>query len=110
MANSKATGYVGPGVQKTTWNLDTATASVIQGEAEQLGNVDALSFEIAGVFGTATVNIQGSNGGSYHTLTAIAGAGLCTLNDRPESIQPRVTGATGSTALLVRMIARQRGV
>lgn len=114
--------FVEHGVLQTTWATLTSTDTV--GTPENLDRFPTHSIQIGGVFGGATVVVEGSDDGvTYFTLTGENPAGgadalvSATSANRfdlpnvvPHFIRPRIaSGAGGTTAVFVLITSKSYG-
>ena len=85
-----------------------------QGDSFLLSSFADRSAQVSGVFGGATVVIEGSNNDTtYHTLTDPQGnllsfttPGLELVMELVSSIRPRVVGGDGTTSLNIDMVVK----
>jgi pyruvate/2-oxoacid:ferredoxin oxidoreductase alpha subunit len=99
-------------ISLTTWDSvaagDTCTAFVLSVYSDRVVQVE-------GVFGGASVALQGSNDGvNYHTLTdpqgnalSFAAGGLETVMELPYYIKPLLSGGDGTTNLTITLSGRR---
>lgn len=112
MANVAPTQtWIGKRASKTTWTPLLQTDVGLASSGHRLSDKTCQLF---GTFGTATVELQGSNdngttwaalkdpnGGN---LTALAAADIFAILENPQMIRPVLTGGDGTTSLTVILV------
>lgn len=121
-----ASNYVEHSVMQTVWPAQpgaTALGIADTGSVEQLSRFPVKAFQASGVFGGATVVLEGSEDGvAYFTMTGEATIGgaivpislgaagrFTTTIDNPRFCRPRTSGGDITTAITVTLTSRQFG-